>query len=263
MYNIDALMQVLEDFAPLKLSLKQIENGGYDNSGIIIKSHEEVNKILFSLDLSEACVKRAKRLGVDTIITHHPAIYMPIKNLCFDDSNTLALLLAVKYGMNVISMHLNLDVANGGIDAMLAKGLGANKTKVLDLVDGDCGYGREFELGVSAVQLAKNIRKEFGTDKIIIYGNKNTVCSKVASFCGGGASHALDAVKKGITDAELIVTSDVPHHVIKELVELDKVLIILPHYVAENYGFNKFYQRISEIIEGEIQTYYFEDKRFI
>lgn len=263
MYDLDAVMQVLEKLAPLSLSKKQIEQGSYDNSGIIVKTHDRIGKILFSLDLSESAVKRAKRLGADTVITHHPAIYMPVKNLRCDDTLTSAVLSAAVHGLNVISMHLNLDVADEGIDAALAQGLGAVKTKILFPVEGKFGYGREFRSDCTAAQLAAKIKKEFGTGRALVYGNKNKVCAKTASFCGGGADYALDAVKNGLTDAEIIVTSDVPHHVIKELVELGKALILLPHYVAENYGFGKFRQRFLSETNGEIPICYFEDKRFI
>ena len=36
MLETDGLMKILESFAPLELSRKSVENGDYDNSGIII-----------------------------------------------------------------------------------------------------------------------------------------------------------------------------------------------------------------------------------
>ena len=52
MLKIDALTAALDKRAPLSLSLKQIEQGAYDNSGLLIREHESVNKILFALDVS-------------------------------------------------------------------------------------------------------------------------------------------------------------------------------------------------------------------
>ena len=51
-----------------------------------------------------------------------------------------------------------------------------------------------------------------------------------------------------------------PHHVIKELVEMGKAIMVIPHYSAENYGFNKFYERVKNQIS--VPAYYFDDKRF-
>ena len=121
-----------------------IKDGGYDNSGILIKQHDNVCKIMFALDIGVDVVKRAKRLGCDTIITHHPAIYMPVSSLDYQDPNTGAVLLATKYGMNVISMHLNLDCAPLGIDYYLAQALGSKDAKIIEQSAPKTGYGREF-----------------------------------------------------------------------------------------------------------------------
>ena len=81
MYTLKELFENLDSFAPVDYSKKLIENGDYDNSGILIRSTDNANKILFALDLTINAVKKAKRLGCDTIVTHHPAIYMPIPSI--------------------------------------------------------------------------------------------------------------------------------------------------------------------------------------
>ena len=177
------------------------------------------------------------------------------------DGDTAALLLAVENHLNVISMHLNLDMARLGIDHYLAEGLGGENARILQpLLGFDCGYGREFSINGDAEKIKERAEKIFCTNKIILYGSGAT--KKGASFCGGGSSHALDAVKNGSTDADIVITSDVPHHVLKELIERGKKVMIIPHYVSEQYGFNKFYEWTLNNQEG-LETYYFEDKRFM
>lgn len=262
MFSVKNLYDTIDGFAPFCLSDHEVAAGGYDNSGIIVKSHDEVKGVLFSLDLSEYAVKAAKRYSCDTIVTHHPAVYHPVKNLSEDDKTTAAVLLAVKSNMNVVSAHLNLDAAENGIDFWLAKGLGANEFSII-FRDGDkCGYGREFTVNATLNDMKKRVKENFSSSKIIAYGEQNKIIRKCASFCGGGSDYALKAVKCGKTDAELIVSSDMPHHVLKELTEYGKSIIILPHYVAEEFGFKKFYQTISPCLNG-VKTYYFYDKRFI
>ncbi len=261
MYKIKEFLDVLENFAPLKLSQIMIDAGDYDNSGIIINHHEKVEKVLFSLDLTVSAVNEAIRLNCDTIVTHHPAIYNPIKSLDVSGESR-AVLVAAANGINVISMHLNLDVADSGIDECLSQGLGVNTARILDFIDEKHGYGRETEIPpVSVSEFIESVKETFDTDKVLFYGDG--VINKIASFCGGGASHAADAVVKNLTDADTIVTSDMPHHVLLSLLERGKKVMILPHYVAENYGFNKFYERVTEIIKGNVSAYYFTDKRFM
>ena len=52
MCKIKEFLAFLEQYAPLELSYKMIEKGGYDNSGIIVNSGSDVQKVLFSLDLN-------------------------------------------------------------------------------------------------------------------------------------------------------------------------------------------------------------------
>ncbi len=261
MLSLNSFFSTLDSYAPLLFSKQMIEKGEYDNSGIIVRSHEEVNKVLFTLDLTEGAVKRAKKIGADTICTHHPAIYTPIKNLSVADTTTSAVLLAVKYDMNVISMHLNLDVADRGIDYCLAKGLGAESYKIVSLLNGVQGYGREFAvLPTKLSDYVKAIKKEFGSRKIICYGKKTDFVKVVASFCGGGYDHALEYVKE-TPKADTIVTSDAPHHVLKELLDNGKKVIILPHYVSEVYGFIKYYEHISTVLKNRAECVFYDDKK--
>lgn len=262
MFDINKLYAAVDKFAPFSVSEEMIRRGEYDNSGIIVKTHDNIKAVLFSLDLSEEAVKKAKRLSCDTIITHHPAIYYPVKSLSVDDKTTAAVILSAEKGLNVISAHLNLDAAEGGIDACLAECLGAKSYKIIDRLDEKHGYGREFAVNIALSEMKKRIKENLNTNKAVVYGKSGYVVKKCASFCGGGAGHALEYVKSGKTDADLIISSDMPHHIIKELTEYGKSIIILPHYPAEEYGFKKFYERVSSELPSEIKSFYFCDKSF-
>lgn len=262
-YSLDWFYSVLNEYAPIELSHKLIEKGDYDNSGILIKTHDYVRKVIFALDLSIETIKRAKRLGADTVVTHHPAIYTPVKSLIDDSLDNGAVTLAVKSNLNVISMHLNLDVADGGIDESLALGLGAKSYKIIDKLTEKHGYGREFKIENQTLSsFVKGIKKNFATDKVLSYGGRNTQITSCASFCGAGASTVLDALSKGIIDADVIVTSDTAHHHVKSILEAGKCLIVLSHYVAEEYGFKKYFEKITEAVRSKLKVEYFDDKRF-
>ena len=252
----EGLFEKLNVFSPIELSYAYLDKGHYDNSGLIINSGKEIGKVLYSLDLSKQAVMKAKKLNCQAIVTHHPAIYHPIKNLDIN-GETAAVMFAVANGLSVISLHLNLDIADEGIDESLAKGLGAKETKIISYIYGNNGYGREFDIEpIELSGYAERVKTVFSTKKILLYGDKHSIIKKIASFCGGGSGDA--AQYSG--DADLIVTSDMPHHVIKNLVEKGKNILILPHYAAEEYGFRKFYERTKDAVGCE--CYYFEDKRF-
>ena len=261
MYNCKQFLSLLEGFAPLSLSQKMVEKGSYDNSGLLIKNHDRIQKILFTLDLSEQSVSVAKELCCDTIVTHHPAIFTPISEIGVTPS-TKALLDAVKGNLNVFSMHLNLDIAKDGIDQSLSLGLKGKNQKVIEIFDGELGYGKQAEVDcIDIEEYVEQIKKEFGSNKIIYYGQG--VVESIASFCGAGSKDALKAVETGSINADTVISSDIPHHVLLGLIQAGKKVIILPHYVAENYGFNKFYANIKNAVTDDVKAYYFTDKRFM
>ena len=256
----------LDYVAPINLSYKCIEKGSYDNSGILINSTGEVNRVLFSLDLSKKAIELAKKLKCDTIVTHHPAIYAPVKSLDINGQNS-EVLLAVKNGLNVISMHLNLDVCKTGIDFYLGVAIANGEQEILDKFSNDEGYGRVTRLFANFDCLIKNLKKNLKTNKILVYGNRRNLNKlnqiKIASFCGAGGSDLLNALNQKGKEIDLFISSDLPHHVIKEVVEMEKGLVIIPHYASENYGFNKYFELIKSSLCDKIHAYYFEDKRFL
>ncbi len=263
MFSIKELYTVIDEYAPFRLSQAFIEQGSYDNSGILIKSSDKVNKILFSLDLSVQTVKKAKRMGCDTIVTHHPAIYSPIKQADVDCVISGAVAFALNYKMNVISAHLNLDGAKNGIDYYLADGLGAKEQKIFMELEPNCGYGREFSIQpITLAEYVKKVKDTFNTSKVITYGKKNAVINRVASFCGGGSGDVEKLTLKKDINAELIVSSDMPHHVIKQCIEQGYSVMLLTHYASENYGFFKAYEYISQKIGDKANCVFYTDQRF-
>ena len=260
MLDFNEFFSLIESLAPLKLSELSIADGGYDNSGVIVKNSQEVEKVLFTLDLSRDSVDKAIELGCDTIITHHPAIYYPIKSLSIDNQSA-PLLTAIKNGISIISMHLNLDIASGGIDQTLAQEIGGKVERIIELVDGEHGYGRICSVDTDFSALVERVKKVLGTDKVVAYGSGK--CHKTASFCGGGGSHALKAVLSDSLEADVIITSDLAHHEIKEIIEKDKKLIIIPHYASEQLGFSRFMEVVKELVKDSAILHYFQDKRFM
>lgn len=260
--TVEEVLKLLESkVAPVKLSDDFCaEFKMYDNSGIIINCGKEVSGALFSLDLSVAAVNRAVALGYNLIITHHPAIYGGISR--FDLTNiaqSRALALCLKEGVSVISMHLNFDAAPQGIDYYLMKGLGGNDAEILAEVAGG-GYGRAYAVAPASLKdFMSHIRSEFSTERTVCHGKTDKPVKKVASFCGAGLDDAAVAfAKKETVDA--VVSSDLSHHRIAELVESGIVVIQLTHYCCEAYGFNKIYQNVKTNLQ--IPSSYFSDERF-
>lgn len=255
--KINDILSVLEDVGPLSLSDEFCRKlNAYDNSGIIIKSSEEVNGAVFSLDLSHKAVERAKSLGYNLIVTHHPAIYHAVRRLdAVSDPNASAVPECIKSGISVISMHLNFDTAPQGIDYHLMKGLGGEDAQILIGLDGG-GYGRLYDIKPQSFkEFFDGVKKTFSSERAICFGRERTV-KRVASFCGAGCDDKsiAFAYRNG---ADVFVSSELREHEIAALTANGINVIVLTHYSSENYGFNKIYQSIKEKLK--VPSEYFCD----
>lgn len=259
--RLNDVYKITDALAPKRLSDEACEKYGYyDNSGVLVDCGEEIRGIVCSLDLSFAAIDKAIQTGANLIITHHPAIYGKIGDIRFDDESPLGkkLITCIKKGISVISMHLNLDFAPDGIDESLMDGILRSATKndgagtslalVMHPLNGG-GYGRVYEIPETQLGvLAQGMEKEFGTDRVLVYGQKEEKITKVASFCGAGADEEsiAYAYRKG---ANVIVSSDFKHHLLALAQELGTSVIVLTHYASEGYGFKKYYEKIRRKIE--------------
>jgi len=257
--NIKDIYMQLTKYAPIELSetFCRIEDC-HDNSGVILSTDDDIDKILFSLDLTKEAASFAAKEGYKLIVTHHPAIYYPILSITPETEKPLYICAQNRIG--VISMHLNYDSTDFGIDYYLAEGLGAREQKILTCFGGNTGYGRTFEVDSATAEEIKNrYVKEFGTDKVFIFGDKNKIIKRISSFCGGGADDKAIELSAG---SDMIVSADFKHHIILKALERGFTVMQITHYGSEYYGHRKIAANLQKKLEN-IKIYFLTDKRFL
>lgn len=259
--KLSELLNLLEKVGPLSISDEFCKKYGfYDNSGILVDSGEDIRGVLFSLDLSQKAIDEAKKFGYNAIVTHHPAIFGAISSVSVTSTRTSLVAECLKSGISVISMHLNFDAAPEGIDYHLMQGLGGNVCATMVNLSGGA-YGRVYDITPHKMfDYVEFIKKNFGTDKVISYGENDKIIKRVSSFCGAGCDDAAIefAAQEG---ANVLVSSDFKHHHIAALLSRGISVIILTHYASENYGFNKIYGKIIE--ELDVSAAYYCDSALI
>ncbi len=223
--HVKDIYDCVDGFAPFKTQEK------WDNSGLLVGSPSQtVSKVLVSLDISLSAVERARDLGCEVIISHHPVIFLPMKNLpCQSVVYEMA-----KNGIAGICCHTPLDMAKGGINDILVDKLWnvLDFSKNTELLDED-GFGRIVTLtkATSTIDIAKAAKKALhcemvrcskwdeGIDHVVKLG----ICS------GSGASMLEDVA--GRCDA--LLTGDVKHDRWYKAEELGLGLIDCGHYHTE------------------------------
>ena len=78
----------------------------WDNPGLLVGSPQaEADPLGLALDITPQVLAAAKEKGIQTILTHHPVIFHPLKQVR-QDSPVFQL---IQSGITVISAHTNLD----------------------------------------------------------------------------------------------------------------------------------------------------------
>ncbi|MFD1030742.1 Nif3-like dinuclear metal center hexameric protein [Metaplanococcus flavidus] len=122
-------LQIIEEFE--KWSPKYLAMEG-DPIGLHVGTlNKKVERVLVTLDVNEAVVDEAIAKGAELIIAHHPPIFRPMKHIQTDFPQGRLVEQLIKHDIAVYAAHTNLDVADGGVNDLLAKALGLQETKVL------------------------------------------------------------------------------------------------------------------------------------
>ena len=209
----------------------------FDNVGLLIGDGEtEVKKALISLDCTLDTVKKAVQNSCELIITHHPVIFEPLKRIC-SDSIPFEL---IKNGISVISMHTNLDMADGGVNDCLCNTLDLKDIKP---VTADDGY--ILKMGsispVSADKLAEHIKEKLGGCVKFVDGQKTI--EKVLVCSGSGGEFIGEAVKNG---ADALITADIKHHQFLEAKDSGISLFDAGHFNTEDVVIEPLFEILSK-----------------
>ena len=175
----------------------------FDNPGLLVGNPDMVvTKALISLDCTLGTIQKAIDTGCELIITHHPVIFAPLKNVL---AGSIVYEL-IKNNIAVISMHTNLDMGDGGVNDCLCNEIGLENICAVTADDGFILKSGTLS-PVSAESLAEKIKAKLGGRVKYVDGGK--IIEKVL-VCSGSGGEFLNAAIKGNFDA--LVTADVKHH---------------------------------------------------
>jgi dinuclear metal center YbgI/SA1388 family protein len=95
---------------------------------------KDIRKVLITLDVTDAVVEEAIQEQADLIIAHHAIIYRPLSHLQTDSPAGRLYERLIKHDIAVYIAHTNLDVAEGGVNDMMAEALGLFDLNYLEAV---------------------------------------------------------------------------------------------------------------------------------
>ncbi len=240
------MVSALERFAPLPLQ------EGFDNAGLQVGLTEaEVSGALLCLDVTEKIVDEAVEKGCNMIISHHPLIFRPLKRILGENDVQRAVAKAIKNDITILSMHTNMDNAQGGVNFKIAEKMQLTGVRFFaeKEVDGiKCGSGTIGELKepMAADDFVVMLKKTFDVECVQCNQLLRRPIQRVA-ICGGAGSFLLpEAIALG---ADAFVTGEMHYHEYFAH-EQEIQIAVIGHYQSEQFTKEIFKSIIEEECKG-------------
>ncbi|WP_226583090.1 Nif3-like dinuclear metal center hexameric protein [Halobacillus litoralis] len=104
----------------------------WDNVGLQVGTlNKPVENVMVTLDVLENVVDEAIEKQVDLIIAHHPLLFVKLNQINFDTPKGRVVRKLIKHDITVYAAHTNLDVAEGGVNDVMADILEVKNRKPL------------------------------------------------------------------------------------------------------------------------------------
>lgn len=199
----------------------------FDNAGFLVGDlKDEFMGGIVTLDVTDSAIEKAISKGANLIISHHPVIFDPLKNV-LSDSIVFKL---IKNGISVISAHTNLDMANGGINDVLSNLIGLEHITPI-LPEGDGVFAARLgtlKTALTADEFAVHLKEKLGC--YIKYSGNGKI--KTVAVCSGAGGSLLDGVLGHAADA--FVTADVKHNMFLDAHRYGIALYDCGHFNTED-----------------------------
>ena len=128
-------MKLSEIISRLEEKFPRQNAESWDNVGLLIGNREnEIKKIQISLDVTMRVIENAVENNVDLIISHHPFIFSPVKDINNDSIIGRKILKLIENKIAVYSLHTNLDSTMLGLNDLVGEKLGFVNGKIIDPV---------------------------------------------------------------------------------------------------------------------------------
>ena len=230
------VFDALEQYAPLPLQ------DSFDNAGLQIglTAEQEVTGALLCLDVTEAVIEEAGRMGCNLIVSHHPLLFHGLKSITGKSNVERCVIKAIQKGIGIYAAHTNLDNAEGGVNYRIAEKIGLTNLAFLEpkLSGTPAGAGVIGELAevVDECVFLGRLKELFGIQCIRHNRLSGRGIHRVA-LCGGAGGFLLSqAVAQG---ADAFLTGEMRYHDYFDY-EGELLMVEMGHYESEQYTVDIF-----------------------
>lgn len=263
--KLGIIVDALERFSPLAWQ-EEYDNSGlqvglFDEVGMPLGREAEIKGVLVCLDITEAVIDEAAARDCNLVVSHHPLIFRPLKNVSGTTYQQRCVAKALRLGIALYAAHTNLDNAPGGVSWEMAARLGLRDVRVL-VPSSDCGSGVIGVLpeAVPAEDFARTLADIFNAPHLRYClpskpaslsddgaGNAATLIRTVALCGGSGGEFIPDAIAAG---ADCYITGEIHYH---DYFEAEgRMLVALGHYESEQYTIDLLARYLEGIVLASV-----------
>ena len=214
--------EIIDRLAPFSAALD------WDNSGLQVGDWSaRVDRVLVALDATPQVLEEAAGAGAQLVVTHHPLLFEPVRQLAAPHPAFLA----ARLGVAVLSAHTNYDLAPRGVNAQLAAALGLADTEPLPDVGGaepPVGLVGNLPKEASTRALAQALEGVLGVRPR--YNPLDRTIRRVALCGGAGADFVAAGQAAG---GHAFLTGEAKHHQFLDAHARGIVLFDGTHYATE------------------------------
>lgn len=229
--TIKDIITCLDEIAPFTIAET------WDNVGLLVGNrNREVKSMLIGLDPTTKLLDEAQKIGADTIITHHPAIFKPIPSIDTGEPAGKFLEQALNSKINVFACHTNFDSVVPGVNDELTDLLGLENISPLipitsQPVDG-AGMGRVgyYPQPLDRSMFLNRLLAVLELSSVQVAGSLPERISCVA-LCGGSGSEFAEVARN--CGADLYITAEIKHNIARWAEEAEFCVIDGTHYATE------------------------------
>ena len=228
--KLQDILAYLGRFAPWELAEP------WDNVGLMIGSPgQEVTGVLIALDPTLQVLEEAIRHKINTILTHHPLIFHPLKSINTATPTGQFLQRALQHDIAVISSHTNLDIIGTGVSDALACALDLRDTSPLQPTGGQPGQGfgkvGNLPAPMPGADFPRYAARCLRVEGLLIAGSPPATVATIAVCGGSGSDLAEVAFKAG---AQIYITAELKHSVARWAEESGLCILDCGHFATEN-----------------------------
>lgn len=240
MQNIKTIKEIylfLDSISPFKTQEE------WDNSGLMIgKFCNKIENIYTCLEVTKEIAIKA--LENSLIISHHPLIFKPFKNINFDIYPNNIIEILIKKNISLISIHTNFDLSHLN-EYFCAKILGFNNFERDSIA---CIVEEKMDF----LYLLNLVQNKF-ENNVLRFVKANDKVYKIAIICGAGFSEIDRLLEANLNLHELnqnhresrllaenanfdcIITGDIKYHDAMKFKSLGISIIDVGHYESERH----------------------------